>query len=57
MTNDGIFTICLLKISKEFPNLTPIQLKEKISPLLNKYGLSIVYHITSNDLENEQIFL
>lgn len=57
ITNDGIFTICFWNILKDTPNITPIQLKEKIGPQLQKFGLSIVYHTTSNNLDEEPIFM
>lgn len=57
ITNDGIFTIWFWRISNEYPSVTPCQLKEKIAPQLKKFGLSVVYHSTSNNLYKEPIFV
>lgn len=56
ITNDGIFTIWFWRISNEYPNVTPCELNEKIGPQLKKFGLSIVYHSTSQDLYQKPLF-
>lgn len=57
VTNDGIFTVCLWKILNDCPAATPIQLEDKMNPLMNKFGLSVVYHATSDELATQTLFL
>ena len=52
----GIFTYNINKVLKNEPNLTPLQLKEKLTSVLKPYKQTITIATTSEEMLNNPIF-
>ena len=52
----GIFTYNMNNIVKLDPNITPLQLKERLKNILKRYGQTVVIATTSEDMLNNSLF-